>query len=655
MFKKARDQLMQTVGLSERMPSNPQLTQSAEKLKQINSLIAAMRKSVESYASSMLAMGDASRILASDISRFYRDSSARTKTVGLFTSAMVDQESNVLFLFKEQFGWDVSREFDQWMAQSHSFRNRVDAIDNEYSQLNAIHVDARTFAAKRDQLDQAAKALSVEISRFVDARYARFDKIFIRLMEFQKEFFHEGVEVTDKFDPVVKQYRNKVSLSGGATPAAAAPPAAAAVASNATSESASASVSNGYNVPSTSASPSPSSTTSPTHVSGERFSASGSPVAPVATTQPTIQKPTSAPTPVAAPTPSSASISTPTHPAPSSSFDILGLSSPASPSASQAPPTKASGNVEIDLFGGLFSSPSQTASAPLPASSSNVSSSFDILGMNTAAASSFSSRTSSTSSSFDFSSFATNSTSAPTASKTASSTGFDADFFSSTTASSSMTKTKTTVSSVSTLSTSIPASSSIDDIDDHVAPSKPSAAKSPSGLDDDMLSGFTYASSSNSNSTGDSSFDMFDPLSSNSIMSNSNPTSVSTFQHQDLPRGAEMSEAEEQNAIHEALSSIEPMIHNWRFKNGMEKEVPGLLASLTTVLWEGHNWKKVDITNLLEYNSVKKSYRRALLTVHPDKVAGSTPVVKATAERVFEVLNNAFKQYEIKMGMRSAN
>lgn len=43
-----------------------------------------------------------------------------------------------------------------------------------------------------------------------------------------------------------------------------------------------------------------------------------------------------------------------------------------------------------------------------------------------------------------------------------------------------------------------------------------------------------------------------------------------------------------------------------------------------------------------------------VVAVHPDKVAQGTAEMKATAEMVFEILNNAFKRYEVSLGKRSA-
>ncbi len=42
-----------------------------------------------------------------------------------------------------------------------------------------------------------------------------------------------------------------------------------------------------------------------------------------------------------------------------------------------------------------------------------------------------------------------------------------------------------------------------------------------------------------------------------------------------------------------------------------------------------------------------------MLVVHPDKVMSGTPEMRAIAERVFDVLQLAFKKYEVKLGLRA--
>lgn len=103
---------------------------------------------------------------------------------------------------------------------------------------------------------------------------------------------------------------------------------------------------------------------------------------------------------------------------------------------------------------------------------------------------------------------------------------------------------------------------------------------------------------------------------------------------------------EEKELIEQAYPIIEPKINSWRYCNGQEKTISALLVTLPSVLWENNSWKPIDITSLNDFQSIKKTYKRALLTIHPDKVTQSPIIVRATAERIFQVLSSAFYKYE---------
>ena len=54
---------------------------------------------------------------------------------------------------------------------------------------------------------------------------------------------------------------------------------------------------------------------------------------------------------------------------------------------------------------------------------------------------------------------------------------------------------------------------------------------------------------------------------------------------------------------------------------GKERNIRALLCSLHTVLWEDEaRWKDPGMHQLVTADQVKKVYRKAVLSVHPDKV-----------------------------------
>lgn len=58
------------------------------------------------------------------------------------------------------------------------------------------------------------------------------------------------------------------------------------------------------------------------------------------------------------------------------------------------------------------------------------------------------------------------------------------------------------------------------------------------------------------------------------------------------------------------------------------------------ILWPGSGWKAVPLMDMIEGNAVRKSYQRALLILHPDKLQqkGASSNQKYMAEKVFELL-----------------
>lgn len=60
-------------------------------------------------------------------------------------------------------------------------------------------------------------------------------------------------------------------------------------------------------------------------------------------------------------------------------------------------------------------------------------------------------------------------------------------------------------------------------------------------------------------------------------------------------------------------------MHDWT--EGKERNIRALLCSLHTVLWEGEDkWQEPGMHQLVTADQVKKVYRKAVLSVHPDKV-----------------------------------
>lgn len=89
-------------------------------------------------------------------------------------------------------------------------------------------------------------------------------------------------------------------------------------------------------------------------------------------------------------------------------------------------------------------------------------------------------------------------------------------------------------------------------------------------------------------------------------------------------------------------------IDEWLRSN--QGNVRTMLANLGDVLWEGHAYKSPGLNDLISPAAVRKSYHKALVVIHPDKVrqkGGDTAMVYI-ADKVFDQVRDAFKAMEAK-------
>ncbi|XP_021612840.1 J domain-containing protein required for chloroplast accumulation response 1 isoform X3 [Manihot esculenta] len=85
----------------------------------------------------------------------------------------------------------------------------------------------------------------------------------------------------------------------------------------------------------------------------------------------------------------------------------------------------------------------------------------------------------------------------------------------------------------------------------------------------------------------------------------------------------------------------------WKWSNGREGNIRSLLSTLQYILWPESGWKPVPLVDIIEGNAVKRSYQKALLFLHPDKLQqkGATSHQKYIAEKVFDILQEAWTHF----------
>ncbi|CAE5964186.1 unnamed protein product [Arabidopsis arenosa] len=102
---------------------------------------------------------------------------------------------------------------------------------------------------------------------------------------------------------------------------------------------------------------------------------------------------------------------------------------------------------------------------------------------------------------------------------------------------------------------------------------------------------------------------------------------------------------EETNKDAEEIQNIDAKIRKW--SSGKSGNIRSLLSTLQYILWSGSGWKPVPLMDMIEGNAVRKSYQRALLILHPDKLQqkGASANQKYIAEKVFELLQEAWDHF----------
>ncbi|XXG60703.1 hypothetical protein AAC387_Pa04g2544 [Persea americana] len=107
----------------------------------------------------------------------------------------------------------------------------------------------------------------------------------------------------------------------------------------------------------------------------------------------------------------------------------------------------------------------------------------------------------------------------------------------------------------------------------------------------------------------------------------------------------DMQTQRDQAERHRIAETLDIEIKRWAA--GKEGNLRALLSTLQYVLWPECGWQPVSLTDLITAASVKKVYRKATLSVHPDKVQqkGANLQQKYIAEKVFDLLKEAYNKF----------
>lgn len=111
-------------------------------------------------------------------------------------------------------------------------------------------------------------------------------------------------------------------------------------------------------------------------------------------------------------------------------------------------------------------------------------------------------------------------------------------------------------------------------------------------------------------------------------------------------RERETIDAMEKAERSELAQYLGPKLEAW--SKGKGDNIRALLSTLQDVIWDGSNWKEVSMMDLMNPAQVKKSYRKAMIIMHPDKVKqrGGTTEQIFIADYLFDLTNQAWGHFQ---------
>ena len=102
----------------------------------------------------------------------------------------------------------------------------------------------------------------------------------------------------------------------------------------------------------------------------------------------------------------------------------------------------------------------------------------------------------------------------------------------------------------------------------------------------------------------------------------------------------------EDNETEAARLKYDKSLTEWAFDSSKKKRnVRTLISTMQKVLWEDNKWKECGLGDVIDAKQVKLKYRRAMLVVHPDRLAAENAEIRFIAKRIFEAINEGYTEF----------
>jgi len=98
----------------------------------------------------------------------------------------------------------------------------------------------------------------------------------------------------------------------------------------------------------------------------------------------------------------------------------------------------------------------------------------------------------------------------------------------------------------------------------------------------------------------------------------------------------------------QAYAEFEDKIRKWAFQGSQRNNVTTLLITVHEICWPNCEWKPLSLSDCLNPSQIQKNYFKAIRFFHPDKNQHADFRQKYIAERVFNLINDAWNEHKSK-------
>jgi hypothetical protein len=201
------------LSLSTAADGGDSLDIALRKIHTLRSSFTGLQSTLLAFSRTAAAFSQASGGVATEWEGLYAGSPARANSLQSFLTNQRRISSCGDRVYKDVFGWDVLKTFDDWDGEA----ARMAAELEKFSQAkkNRMKRSEPLTAKEEANMETARMQLETQTNAFLEKRYAALDRAFVRFMELQLEFFREGASASEKYQPIVENYRKRFPRQTG--------------------------------------------------------------------------------------------------------------------------------------------------------------------------------------------------------------------------------------------------------------------------------------------------------------------------------------------------------------------------------------------------------------------------------------------------------